>query len=113
MLCLSLRAVLRNESWIFCCAGLASICRSPFFYFGCLRHGYGGGGGGKGPQPFFLSAACFTIRRPTRLFNFRDQEKCRNNLAGTCLHTVVEKSAGPAAVRPCRPRGSLCCRKFS
>src|SRR5580693_6076218 len=32
MLCRSFRAVLRKESWMFCCAGLASICRSPFSF---------------------------------------------------------------------------------
>src|SRR5882672_10077095 len=31
MLWRSLRAVLRKESCIFCCAGLVSICRSPSF----------------------------------------------------------------------------------
>src|SRR5882672_6250329 len=31
MLWRSLRAVLRKESWIFCCAALVAICRSPSF----------------------------------------------------------------------------------
>src|SRR5215468_48275 len=89
MLSFSLRAVLRNESWIFC-AGLFSICRSPckFWTFNKLL-----------PQPvartvaetrgdkpvsirlfhrFTASrtpwAALRTIRRQARLFNLLDEK---------------------------------------